>query len=578
VAGATDSSAGGPLPTRVDRRLARESAAARPHFAAAGALALATAALVLAQATLLARVISRGAIAHAGLGQERGVLLALAAVFILRSLVAGSFDFSGRLAAARVLAELRLRVAQRLLIIRPGRAVGERTGELAAAAVQGVDGLEAYFAGYLPALMLAVTVPVAVLIWVAPMDLIVAVIFAVTIPVLITFMILIGIGAQARTRRRWQALSLLSSHFLDVVRGLETLRAHRRELAQVEILAEVGERYREETMGTLRLAFLSALVLELCAMLGTGLVAATVGVQLVGGHLRLEAGLTVLLLAPELYGPLRQVGQQFHATADGLAAAGRLLDVLDQPAPLTQTHAMARVDGPVPSPARTPLHFAAVSFTHPGSDAEVLHDLDLTLVAGEFLAITGPSGAGKSTLAALALRLADPTAGSVTCGNVDLRTIAVDAWRSQTAWVPQRARLFADTLAANVALAVPGADTEAIVRAVESAGLTALVASLPDGLATRIGDGGRRLSAGEAQRVALARAFLADAPLVVLDEPTANLDDAVAEQIGDSIVALARGRTVLLITHDPRLAGRADRTVELAGGRIIEPSVGAVAA
>ena len=577
VAVATDSSAGGPLPTRVDRRLARESAAARPHFAVAAALALATAALVLAQAALLARLIARGVIAHSGLAPERDALLALAAVFILRSLVAGSFEFSGRLAAARVLAELRLRVAQRLLVTHPGRAVGERTGELAAAAVQGVDGLEAYFAGYLPALMLAVAVPAAVLIWVAPLDPIVALIFAVTVPVLITFMILIGVGAQARTRRRWQALSLLSSHFLDVVRGLETLRAHRRELAQVEILAGVGERYREETMGTLRLAFLSALVLELCAMLGTGLVAATVGVQLVGGGLRLEAGLTVLLLAPELYGPLRQVGQQFHATADGLAAAGRLLAVLDRPAALAQLPA-DRVAVPTPCPARTALRFAGVSFTHPGSETEVLHELNLTLGAGEFLAVTGPSGAGKSTLAALALRLADPSAGAVRCGNIDLSAVAVDAWRAQTAWVPQRAKLFADTLAANVALAVPDADTDAVERAVASAGLTGLVASLPEGLATRIGDGGRRLSAGEAQRVALARAFLADAPLVVLDEPTANLDDAVAEQIGDSIVALARGRTVLLITHDRGLAARAGRTVEIVAGRIIEPSIVAVAA
>ncbi len=578
MARTADSSTGGPLAPRVDRRLAKESTAARPHFAVAGVLGLATAALVVAQAALLAQVISEVAISHAGLSRVRDSLIALAAVFVARSLVAGGFEFSGRLAAARVLAELRHRVAQQLLIVRPGRARGERTGELAAAAVQGVDGLEAYFAGYLPALMLAVMVPVAVLIWVVPLDPIVALIFAVTIPVLITFMILIGVGAQSRTRRRWQALSLLSSHFLDVVSGLETLRAHRREGVQVEILAGVGERYREETMGTLRLAFLSALVLELCAMLGTGLAAATVGVQLVGGHLELDAGLTVLLLAPELYGPLRQVGQQFHATADGLAAAGRLLEVLDEPALLSRSPGAAAAGAGTPCPSRMPLRFDRVSFTYPGSDAEVLHDLNLTLAAGEFVAITGPSGAGKSTLAALALRLADPTVGAVRCGNTDLRTVAVDAWRSQTAWVPQRAKLFADTLAANIALAAPDAGVENVGRAVVAAGLAELVASLPAGLTTRIGDGGRRLSAGEAQRVALARAFLADSPLVVLDEPTANLDDSVAEQIGHSIVALARDRTVLLITHDLRLAARADRVVELSAGRVAPPPVMAVAA
>jgi len=565
----TDREAGGSLTAgsaRVDRLLAKRSRAARPHFLVAGLLGLATATLVVAQAALLAHVIAAVAMAHAGVAQVRGSLVALALVFVARALVAGSFELSGRLAAARVLAELRRRVAEQLLVVRPGRRPQERTGELAAAAVQGVEGLESYFAGYLPALILALTVPLSVLIWVTPIDPVVAVILAVTIPVLIVFMILIGVGAQSRTRRRWQALTLLSSHFLDVVRGLETLRAHRREGAQIEILAQVGERYREETMGTLRLAFLSALVLELCAMLGTGLAAATVGVQLVGGHLQLEAGLTVLLLAPELYGPLRQVGQQFHATADGLAAAGRLLEVLDEPSPL-RTAAPAGAAFPrLPDPGRAPLRFERVSFAYPGAESEVLRELDLTIAPGELVAIVGASGAGKSTLAALALRLADPSAGTVSCGGVDLRSLPVADWRTRNAWVPQRSKLFADTLAANIALAAPDASARRIGVAAREAGLEELVAALPQGLATRIGDGGRRLSAGEAQRVALARAFLADAPLVVLDEPTANLDHRLGAQVGETIGRLRRGRTLLLITHDPALAARADRTLLLHDG------------
>jgi thiol reductant ABC exporter CydD subunit len=563
--------------SRTDRRLAQHSAAARPHFAAAGLLGLIAAGLTVAQATLLAGVISRVAMSHASLGSQSGSLAALAIVFGGRALVAGGFELSGRLAAARVLAELRHRVAAQLLLVRPGRSGRERTGQLAAAAVQGVDGLEAYFAGYLPSLMLAVAVPIAVLIWVTPLDPVVALIFAVTIPVLILFMILIGVGAQARTRRRWQALALLSSHFLDVVRGLETLRAHRRELAQGAILAEVGERYREETMGTLRLAFVSALVLELCAMLGTGLAAATIGVQLAAGHLQLDAGLTVLLLAPELYGPLRQVGQQFHATADGLAAAGQLLDVLDEPPALAQRSAETP-PASRPDPRRRPVRLQGVSFSYPGADSEVLSGLEMTLQPGEFVAVVGPSGAGKSTLAALILRLVDPDAGRVSCGGIDLRSFAADAWRAQTAWVPQRATLFADTLAANIALAAPRADGPEIVRAAHEAGLRDLVERLPDGLSTRIGDGGRRLSAGEAQRVGLARAFLADAALVVLDEPTANLDAAVAAQVSEAIVRLARGRTLLMITHDVELAARADRVVELVEGQLAGSQRAAVAA
>lgn len=564
---------------RVDRRLARETRAARPHFLIGALLGVASAALTVAQAVLLAQVIAAVAMGHATLADERAALVALGAVLALRALVAGAFELSGRLAAARVLTELRRRLVQRLLVDRPGLEREERTGELVAAAVQGVDGLETYFAGYLPSLILALAVPVAVLAWVTPIDPLVALIFALTIPVLIAFMILIGVGAQSRTRARWQALTLLSSHFLDVVRGLETLRAHRRERAQVQIIDSVGERYRVETMGTLRLAFISSLVLELCAMLGTALAAATIGVQLTGGDLSLDAGLTVLFLAPELYGPLRAVGQQFHATADGLAAAGRLFSVLDQtdavaaagplaggapsPAPLPPRH--------TPDPRDEPLRFERVRFTYPGSDRPALQEITLTLAPGEFVAVIGPSGAGKSTLAALALGLVHPDSGRVSCGGVDLCAVSPEAWRDRLAWVPQRTKLFADTLGANIALAVPRATAAEIRTAAVRAGLEELIASLPAGLQTRIGDGGRRLSAGEGQRVALARAFLTDASLVVLDEPTANLDPATAGVIGDGIERLAGERTVLLITHDARLAARAQRTVRLRDGAVLAP-------
>jgi thiol reductant ABC exporter CydD subunit len=550
---------------RVDRRLTRESAAARVHVAVATLLGLVTAALVVAQAALLATVIARAAVDHAGLAQLRGLLIALAAVFAGRALVAGGFELSGRLGALRVMAELRHRLARRLLIDRPGRRPAERTGELAAAAVQGVDALEAYFAGYLPSFVLATAVPVAVLIWVAPLDGTAALILALTIPILIVFMILIGKGAQARTRSRWRTLAQLSSHFLDVVRGLETLRAHRREHAQTEVLAQVGDRYRRETMATLRLAFSSALVLELCAMLGIALVAATVGVQLTAGHLSLQAGLTVLLLAPELYAPLRAVGQQFHASADGLAAAERLLAVLDEPVPT-----VGGGTATAPDPKRWPLRFERVFYEYPGRPGDVLSGLDLELRAGEFVALTGASGSGKSTVAALALRLADPTAGRVWCGPVSLRDVDPAAWQRRVAWVPQRSKLMTGTIGDNIALADPHASRNQIERAAREAGLEALLGSLPDGLDTVIGDGGRRLSAGQGQRVALARAFLRDASLVVLDEPTANLDAASAAEIGRAIGRLARGRTTLLIAHDRRLALHADRVLELFGGRVRE--------
>lgn len=549
----------------VDRRLLRESRAARVHLGLTVLLGLAGAALVVAQAVLLARAIARGSLGGATLSDLQPTLVALVVVVLARGLVEAAGEVAGRAGATLVMSGLRRRLAEHLLVRRAGIEGRAPAGELATLSVQGVDQLEPWLAGYLPRLVLASIVPPVTILWLLSVDAVAAIVLAVTVPVLIVFLVLVGLAARVRTEARWEALQRLGGHFVEVVQGLPTLRAHARDGAQAATLAEVGDRYRRETMGTLRIAFLSALVLELAAMLGTAVVAVTVGVQLAEGRLGLEAGLTVLLLAPELYAPLRAVGQQFHAGADGTESAGRLLDALEEPAAVIP----AADPVPAPDPATGGLRLAGVDFSYPGREAVVLRGVDLDVPAGDVTAVVGPSGSGKSTIAALALRLADPTAGTVSCDGVDLRSVDVAAWRGRVAWIPQRARLFAGTLGDNVRLGRPGAGDDEVRAALYDANLGGLLAALPEGLDTPVGEGGRPLSAGEAQRVAIARAIVTGASLLVADEPTAHLDEATSELVAQALGRAARGRTVLLASHDPRLVALADHVVAIEDGRIV---------
>jgi thiol reductant ABC exporter CydD subunit len=550
----------------LDPRLLRRARAARHLLYGDAAIGVVATLLVVAQATLLARIVAR-AFDGAPLGSLRVELVLLVAAFAARGACAWGFEVAGRRAAGTVLSELRLALVERRLRSQPAALDGTEAGEVAAAAVQGVDALESYFARYLPQVVLATIVPLVVLVYVGSIDLVSALVMLLTLPLVPVFMWLIGRYTAERTEERWVALRLLSTHFLDVVRGLPTLVAFNRSRGYAKNVEDVSERYRRATMGTLRVSFLSGAVLELAATLGVALVAVTIGIRLVNGGLGLEAGLTVLVLAPELYVPLRQLGAQYHASADGLAVAARMLDLLEAPA-----ETPARGLRVPPSPAVATVRFESVSFAYPARDGLVLDGLDLELRTGETVALVGASGAGKSTAASLLLRLAEPTAGRVTVGSADLAGCRAEDWRRHVAWLPQRPLLVRGTVADNIRFGLPTASEERVRAAAGLAGADAFVRALPDGYATVVGDGGRELSAGERQRLGLARAFMRDAPLVILDEPTANLDPASAELVADAVERLRAGRTVLLIAHRPELARRADRVVTLAGGRIVEPA------
>jgi thiol reductant ABC exporter CydD subunit len=541
----------------LDKRLLRRARAARRLLAADVGLGLGTALIVLVQASLIADVVTR-AFDGAPLREVGGKLVLLGLAFGARGVLAWGFEVAGRRAASSVLSELRLALVERRLRAQPAALDGAEGGEIAAAAVQGVDGLEAYFARYLPQVVLAAIVPVVVLGWVAAIDLGSAFLMLITLPLVPVFMWLIGRYTAERTRERWLALRLLSTHFLDVVRGLPTLRAFNRSRAQATTIAEVGERYRRAAMGTLRVGFLSGSVLELAATLGVALVAVTVGVRLADGGLGLQAALTVLILAPELYAPLRQLGAQFHASADGLAVADRMLGLLEAPPAVGTGGRLVP-----PNPAEAPIRLERVSFAYPSRPDLVLDELDLELLPGETVALVGASGTGKSTVASLLLRFAEPIAGRVTVGGMDLAECRTDVWRGLLAWVPQRPTIFRGTVADNIRLGFPRASEDRTREAAMLAGADYFVQGLPWGYETMIGDGGRPLSAGERRRIALARAFLRDAPFVILDEPTADLDRVSADVVAEAVERLRPGRTVLLIAHRGELVHRADRVVSL---------------
>ncbi|MFJ5518922.1 thiol reductant ABC exporter subunit CydD [Streptomyces griseoluteus] len=537
----------------IDPRLLRYARATRSFLVAVVLLGGFGAGLVIAQAMLIAEVVV-GAFQQGKSASDLVTPLALlAGVAGGRALVSWLTELAAHKAGAAVKSELRERLVERAAVLGPGWLSGQRTGSLVTLATRGVDALDDYFSRYLPQLGLALVVPVAVLARIVTEDWVSAAIIVATLPLIPVFMMLIGWATQSRMDRQWSLLSRLSGHFLDVVAGLPTLKVFGRAKAQAESIRKITGEYRRATMRTLRIAFLSSFALELLATLSVALVAVTIGMRLVHGGMDLYIGLVILILAPEAYLPLRQVGAQYHAAAEGLAAAEEIFAVLETPVPATGT-------APVPAGS---LAFDSVTVRYPGRSADAVTDVSFSVEPRETVALIGPSGAGKSTLLSVLLGFVRPTEGEVRVGGADLADLDLEEWRSKIAWVPQRPHLYAGTIAENVRLARPDADDTAVRRALADAGALEFVDALPAGADTLLGEDGSGLSAGQRQRLALARAFLADRPVLLLDEPTAALDGATEADVVAAVRRLSAGRTVLLVVHRPALLEAADRIVRL---------------
>ncbi len=533
----------------LDPRLVRRSRAVRRYLAASVAVGVATAVVVVAQAAVLAWLIARG---FEGRPATAALLAGVAACFAGRALLAWVHATLSERASVAVKSGLRDEVTAAVL---DPRRVGDRpeSSRVVSLLGPGLDNLDPYFGKFLPQLVLTALVPATVVVAIATTDLLSAVTVAVTLPLVVVFLVLVGKLTRDKVDRRWEALQRLGAHFGDVLDGLLVLKVHGRR--QDRGLRAVGDQHRRESVKALRMAFLSSFVLELFSTICVALVAVSIGLRVVEGHMELAPGLFVLLLAPEAFLPVRQMGAHFHASQQGVSAAADALDLL--------TYERAGGTATVPSVASAPIVLEGVGVTRAGRDLAVLAPVDATIEPGDFVALVGPSGAGKSTLLDVLLGFLPPTTGRVLVGGVDLAAADPAAWRRQVAWVPQVPGLLRDTVAANVRLGAPDASDDDVARALADAGASGLP------LDRVLEDHGRDLSAGERRRVGIARAVLAvragHARLVLLDEPTAGLDAAAEATVLRTLRAL--GATVLVVAHHRDVVAAADRTIAVGGRR-----------
>ena len=528
---------------------------------------------IVVQAIAMATAIDRSLLHHAPLSAVRGQLITMVLAMMARAVLALAGDLMAHRTADTVVAALQGRLLRHSLSLGPSWLAGERPGELSLTATRGLRSLHAYFSRYLPQAVTAAVVPVILLAWMATQDwlsLVVVVALVIAVPVTIIYF---GREATKRTARQWRRLGSLAGRFLQLIEGLPTLRAFGRDAYGRREVMEASEGVRVATMRTLRVAFLSALAMDMIAGFGVGFVAMALGLRLLWGALSFQTAMAVLLVAPEVFVPMRRAGAEFHASTEGQAAATRVLQVLNTPlttathtAPASPSEPEQQAGAGIPGAAPPVLRIAHLRVGYENRSSPALDDFTLDVEPGSRLALVGHSGAGKSTVLAALLSFVEPTLGTMALNGRERHELGMAAWRTSFSWLPQRPYLFAASLADNLRLGAPTASDEALTSVVDAVGLGELLAHLPHGLDTMLGQDGLTMSAGERQRVALARALLRPAPILLLDEPTASLDHPTVARIAPAIEPWLTGRTVIVAAHEPVLLSRFDAVVDVGAG------------
>jgi len=519
----------------------------------------------IAQMVFLSKTVSSVFLFHENLAQVRLFLLLLLGTIAVRGALIWGREVTAQQGAMRVKSELRERLFTHLLQLGPTFCKGERTGELVATTYEGIERLDAYVGRYFPQMILSILIPLLIASTILPLDWVSAFLLLITGPIIPLLMVLIGSYTEKHIQRQWVALSRMSAHFLDAVQGLTTLKLFGRSAAEQAHIAQVSESFREKTLKVLRMAFLSGAVLEFMTAMAIGLVAVTLGVRLLNNGISFESAFLILLLTPEFYRPLQELGVHHHAGMEGKAAAKRIIEILETPtAILTNT-----TSSKLPVGALT-IALRGVTYTYPGNDRPSLRDITLTLPAHTSTALVGRSGAGKSTLVNALLRFVEIESGEISVNGILLTELPVETWREYIALVPQRPYIFYGSVRENIRLARPTASDREVEEATELAGAATFIDQLPQKYETQIGEQGTRLSAGQIQRLAIARAFLKNAPLLILDEPTSSLDPESEAVIRHALERLMQDRTVLVIAHRYNTIANAGQVLVLQDGQIVE--------
>lgn len=548
----------------LDRRLLREALAAPVALAGSLISSGLTAIVVVLQALLLSQIINRAFRQSEPIESLAAPLVLLVGLILLRA----GLTFWNSTSAADlgncIKTSLQQRFIKHLYQLGTTYMQNERSGELVMTATEGVEKLASYYREYLPGLFSALFVPLLILWVVLPLDLLTFVVLLLTAPLIPFFMALIGMAAGALAKSQFFEMRGLGAHFLDVMQGLTTLKLFNRSQYQVESIRHMTDRFRRATMRVLRVAFLSAFALEMLATLSVAIVAVEIGLRLLHGGIDFERALFLLIIAPEFYLPLRALGARFHNATESKAAAERLFEVLD-----TSVATTPQADE-VPLPDNLHIRFEDVTLAYAHGARPALRGASFEIKPGEHVALVGSSGSGKTTVVSLLLRFIEPDSGRITVDNRDLSRVPVDQWREHIAWVSQHPHLFNTTVAQNIRYSRPDASEAQVMAAAQAAGAHAFIMQLPDGYQTLCGEHGLRFSGGQAQRIAIARAFLRDAPFLILDEPTSQLDPQSERELMDAMRRLAHGRKVLFVTHRLDTALRSDRIIFLANGAVLE--------